>query len=216
MDKRGCSGSMISTYNEFIDANMCRDLIDRATTISKDLPIYREDIFKNMDEYLSAQKESGHFIDESRGNRTQIFFDRKDPLIFPIRKKIAELTNLPIEHQTRPLLTIYNAGDEYKNHFDFIPSPGQGGQRLKSVVLYLNDDYEGGTTYFEQHRLFINPEKGKLLIFDNVKQKFWKFIGEERFYRNGKDETVKHRVIPVRKGTKFVIIMWIRESIPAI
>lgn len=216
MDKRGCSGSMISTYNEFIDANMCRDLIDRATTISKDLPIYREDIFKNMDEYLSAQKESGHFIDESRGNRTQIFFDRNDPLIFPIRKKIAELTNLPIEHQTRPLLTIYNAGDEYKNHFDFIPSPGQGGQRLKSVVLYLNDDYEGGTTYFEQHRLFINPEKGKLLIFDNVKQKFWKFIGEERFYRNGKDETVKHRVIPVRKGTKFVIIMWIRESIPAI
>jgi hypothetical protein len=51
-----------------------------------------------------------------------------------LRKKIAELTGLPIEHQTRPLLTIYSEGDEYKNHFDYIPSPGQGGQRLKSIV----------------------------------------------------------------------------------
>lgn len=214
MDKRGCSSGMISTYNQFIDADMCRDLIDRANVISKDLPTYDANLAKNFVECLSTQKESGYFIDESRGNRTQIFFDRNDPLIFPIRKKIAELANLPLEHQTRPLLTIYSEGDEYKNHFDYIPSPGQGGQRLKSIVLYLNDDYEGGTTYFEQHRLFINPEKGKLLIFDNIKQEIWKFVGEELFYRNGRDESVKHKVIPVRKGKKFVIVLWIREDVP--
>lgn len=207
---------MILTYNEFIDADMCLALIEKSKTISASLKTYIAAHAKTRQEYLDTQRESGHFVDERRGNRTQIFYDREDPLILPIRKKVAELTGLPIQNQTRPLVTIYNEGDQYHNHFDYIPDPGQGGQRLKSLVLYLNDDYEGGITYFMHHRLFVEPKIGKLLIFDNVKQEFYKFVGDEKFYRNGRDESVYHEALPVRKNSKFVLVLWIREDVPPI
>lgn len=44
-------------------------------------------------------------------------------------------------------------------------SPGRFPWRKYSGVLYLNDDYEGGKTYFPNQKVEITPEKGKLLIF---------------------------------------------------
>lgn len=210
---------MISTYNTFIDADMCRALIKKADQLFPTLNTYEKNSCKNFKEYLDSQRQSGHFIDSSRGNRTQIFFDRSDPLVLPIREKIAELTGLPIEHQTRPLLSVYSEGGSYAYHYDYmdIPPPiEQGGQRLKSFILYLNDDYEGGLTYFKEPKLFVIPKIGKMITFDTVKPEFWKFIGPERFYRNGRNSESYHKVIPVRKGKKYTLILWIREGVPSI
>lgn len=210
---------MISTYDAFIDADMCRALINRADQLWPILPTHEKDLCKNFNEYIDSQRESAHFIDSSRGNRTQIFFDRNDPLVLPIREKIAELTGLPIEHQTRPLLSVYPEGGSYAYHYDYfdVPPPiEQGGQRLKSFILYLNEDYEGGITYFKDHKLFVSPETGKMITFDTVKPEFWKFVGSERSYRNGKNPESYHKVIPVRKGKKYTLILWIREGVPSI
>lgn len=41
-----------------------------------------------------------------------------------------------------------------------------GNMRLRySMVLYLNDDYEGGELYFENHNIMVKPEAGSLAIF---------------------------------------------------
>lgn len=37
--------------------------------------------------------------------------------------------------------------------------------RKVSGVLYLNDDYSGGETYFPSHGIHITPETGKLILF---------------------------------------------------
>lgn len=205
---------MINFYNEFVDADMCRALVEQSKTICTELKTYDATKFISMQDYYDSQRESGHFIDSVRGNRTQIFFDRNDKCVLPIREKISKLTNSPIEHQTRPLVMMYNEGGNYRNHYDYIDRPGQGGQRLKSILIYLNNDYEGGLTYFEHHKLFVNPEVGKLLIFDNTIDEFYKFVGKEKFYRKGKNESVRHESLPVRKGSKYVLVIWIREDVP--
>ena len=36
--------------------------------------------------------------------------------------------------------------------------------REYGIVIYLNDDFEGGQTFYPQHNFYINPEPGKLAV----------------------------------------------------
>jgi len=55
---------------------------------------------------------------------------------------------------------------------------------LFAAVLYLNDDYTGGYTGFEECE--VKPETGKLLVFSNsiYKHHVTKIEGTERFALN--------------------------------
>jgi hypothetical protein len=54
-----------------------------------------------------------------------------------------------------------------------------------SVVLYLNDDYEGGELYFKDQDVKIKPEAGSIVIFPSI----------EPYY---------HESLPVVSGTKYM------------
>lgn len=104
----------------------------------------------------------------------------------------------------------YDVGGEYVPHFDFdgnldnrhnkIRLANSGGLRLKSIIIYLNENFEGGETAFTKINLKIKPETGKLLIWENI-------------HENRKLNTDSlHAGLPVTKGTKYVLITWLRES----
>lgn len=59
-------------------------------------------------------------------------------------------------------------------------------------ITYLNDDFEGGETYFE-NGISVKPKKGKTVFFDGMK------------YRHG--------VNPVRNGKRFVLSNWYSKDI---
>lgn len=104
----------------------------------------------------------------------------------------------------------YEVGGEYIPHYDFDPDlknannktrlACNGGLRLKSIIIYLNDDFEGGETAFTKINLKIKPEAGKLLIWENVHAD-----------RKLNLDTL-HAGLPVTKGTKYVLITWLREG----
>lgn len=52
-------------------------------------------------------------------------------------------------------------GTELKVHHD----QGYDKTLLRAVIIYLNDDYEGGELYFTQHDLKIRPKSGTLITF---------------------------------------------------
>lgn len=55
----------------------------------------------------------------------------------------------------------YEPGQEFKVHADHsVNNP-----RICSALLYLNDDFTGGETYFPHLDYAIKPEKGRLAIF---------------------------------------------------
>ena len=95
-----------------------------------------------------------------------------------------------------PAFLKYEVGQEYDWHYD--RSVGESfytniEDRELSVVLYLNDDFEGGETQILSETF--TPVKGKALVFPSC----WSF---------------PHRSKPVTKGTKYAVVTWYRFTPP--
>ena len=98
----------------------------------------------------------------------------------------------------------YEVGGLYHEHCDFFDNyerewVNEGGQRIKSVLIYLNDDFEGGETVFIDMCKIIKPERNKMVIWDNVLED------------GSPDEESTHAGQPVTSGSKLICIVWIRE-----
>jgi len=87
--------------------------------------------------------------------------------------KVCALTGKPVEHLELPQVGRYRAGEFYKPHydaFDVASADGRrfaqnGGQRVATVLVYLNDVANGGATFFSKLGLRLVPRKGLALIF---------------------------------------------------
>ena len=73
-------------------------------------------------------------------------------------------------------------------------------KRQLTAITYLNDDYEGGETFFPIKKIKVTPRKGRLLVWSNVD-----INGVE-------DSESLHAGLPVIDGTKYIAIIWIREK----
>ena len=101
----------------------------------------------------------------------------------------------------------YGPGGEYKAHQDFFEpkDPGSavltrvGGQRIGTVVMYLNDVPEGGETAFPDIGFSAKPIKGSAVYFE---------------YQNAEgqlDYRCLHAGMPVIRGDKWIMTKWLRE-----
>ncbi|MEK7264823.1 MAG: 2OG-Fe(II) oxygenase [Pseudomonadota bacterium] len=97
----------------------------------------------------------------------------------------------------------YAPGQQYRPHFDCIP-PGpdfdRNGQREKTALLFLNEDYEGGETQFTEIELNVRGGRGDILVFSNLTP------GGEI------DRAARHAGLPVTKGAKWLASKWFRTK----
>lgn len=84
----------------------------------------------------------------------------------------------------------YPPGGFYRAHRDSGP---YNEVRYFTVVCYLNDDYEGGGTYFPDAAYTVVPEQGKTVLFP---------------------ADYLHQAEPVRNGTKYVAVIWLLAPPP--
>ena len=85
----------------------------------------------------------------------------------------------------------YKPGCFYKTHSDeplFGFSTTYSTRRL-SYVLFVNDDFSGGSLHFPNHKTTITPKKNTLIIFPS-------------------DWTYLHQVKPVLRGTRKTVVTW--------
>lgn len=121
----------------------------------------------------------------------------ENPAIHAINRRIAAASGTDVG-QGEPLQILrYRPGQEYRPHTDAIP--GLKNQRIKTMLVYLNDDFEGGETSFPEAGLTISPRRGEGLLFANVDAS-----GEP-------DPSVLHAGLPVKSGEKFLVSRWIRK-----
>lgn len=95
----------------------------------------------------------------------------------------------------------YAPGQEYRPHIDCIPRGKDfdaSGQRVKTALLFLNDDFEGGETHFLTPDIKIRGRRGDILIFSNVLAD-----GEP-------DKASRHAGLPVAVGEKWLASRWFR------
>jgi prolyl 4-hydroxylase len=91
----------------------------------------------------------------------------------------------------------YGPGQEYRPHLDALPTGGN--QRVLTMLVYLNGNYEGGETLFTRTGLKYAGKAGDGLLFRNAD-------------RNGvPDCNAEHAGLPVLTGEKYLASRWIRE-----
>jgi prolyl 4-hydroxylase len=100
--------------------------------------------------------------------------------------------------QGEPLQVLrYRPGGEYRPHSDAIP--GFSNQRVATLLVWLNDGFEGGETEFPEVGLTLKGGIGDAILFRNVG-------GDGR-----RDPASAHAGLPVTSGEKWLASRWIRE-----
>lgn len=134
----------------------------------------------------------------------------QNDLVKKIETRIAEVTGTPVPNGEGIQILNYAGGGEYRPHFDYFPDnaggrvhTAHGGQRIMTVIMYLNDVKAGGATILPDINLSVYPKKGSALYFS---------------YFNSKgqvDPTTLHGGAPVVEGEKWIATKWIRERVYA-
>ena len=148
-----------------------------------------------------------HEVIADRSSEGTFFVVNADPFIARLDRRIAEVMNWPVENGEGLQVLHYNVGGEYKPHFDYFPpeDPGShvqmtiGGQRVSTLVMYLNEVEEGGTTIFPEIGLEVVPKKGSAVYFE---------------YTNSQDQIDRltlHGGSPVTRGEKWIVTKWMRQ-----
>ena len=92
-----------------------------------------------------------------------------------LSEKITKITNTQNNYTEDLQVVSYDKDGFFNYHYDacagnksFCKRLNHNGYRLYTVLIYLNDDFEGGETVFPKINKTIKPEKGKAVIFQNV------------------------------------------------
>jgi len=137
-----------------------------------------------------------------------MFFERGEaPLIQRIEARIAELVRWPVENGEGLQILRYRPGAEYKPHNDYFdPAHSgtarileRGGQRVGTLVMYLNTPEGGGATIFPDVGLDVAPVRGNAVFFS--------------YDRAHSSTKTLHGGAPVTAGEKWVATKWMREGV---
>lgn len=136
-----------------------------------------------------------------------MFFRRgESELITRIEARIARLVRWPVENGEGLQVLHYRPGTEYKPHHDYFDaaSPAsaailrRGGQRVATVVMYLNAPGRGGATAFPDVGLEVAPQRGNAVFFS--------------YATPTADTRTLHAGRPVLAGEKWIATKWLRAG----
>ncbi len=161
-----------------------------------------------------ARIEASHVIDLQTGHTRQddgrsssgMAFSRGENLLLQkLESRIAALLRWPIDHGEAIQVLRYQVGQEYRPHHDYVdpskagaaPFLARGGQRVGSLVMYLNTPARGGGTNFPDAKLEIAAHKGNAVFFS--------------YGRPDPTTGTLHGGMPVLAGEKWVATKWLRE-----
>ena len=147
---------------------------------------------------------------EVHASRTSdgMFFERgEQPLIAAIEARIAELLCWPVSHGEGLQILRYRPGAEYKPHYDYFDPKHsgtprileRGGQRVGTLLIYLNAPDGGGGTVFPDAGLEVAPVRGNAVFFS--------------YDRAHPGTKTLHGGAPVTAGEKWVATKWLREGL---
>jgi len=135
-----------------------------------------------------------------------MFFERgENEVVARIEQRIAALLRWPLEFGEGLQILRYAPGAQYRPHYDYF-DPGEpgtpsilrrGGQRVATLVMYLQEPQLGGATTFPDVGLEVAPRRGTGVFFS--------------YDRPDPCTRSLHGGAPVIAGEKWVATKWLRE-----
>lgn len=118
------------------------------------------------------------------------------PFVRAMNLRIAAATGTLVDSGEPLQVLRYGPGQEYRSHFDAIE--GMDNPRVLTALVWLNEDYSGGETRFDDLGISERGSAGDLLLFANTDA------------HGNPDPRTRHSGAPVTSGLKYLASRWIR------
>jgi prolyl 4-hydroxylase len=186
---------LIAVIDRFASAAECAWLIERGRPTLGRAKVYRES--------AAAQTSASRTNSE-----TGFTIGNADVFLSLLRDRMASVTSIATDFFEVTKLLHYTVGQQFALHGDFLASNTPAlrneierrGQRVLTLLLYLNDDYDGGVTEFPRIGLRFRGKQGDALIFRNINA------------ASTPDYDSVHAGLPVERGEKWVLSQWMRTK----
>lgn len=148
----------------------------------------------------------GSEVNEARTSRGMFFERGENEVCKRIEQRIAALLRWPVINGEGLQVLHYLPGAEYRPHHDYFDPAksgtaaitARGGQRVGTLIMYLNSPEKGGGTTFPDVGLEVGPVKGNAVFFS--------------YERPHPSTKTLHGGAPVIAGEKWVATKWLREG----
>ncbi len=152
-----------------------------------------------------ATRTGGEEVNDDRTSDGMFFQRGENAVARRLEERIARLVRWPVENGEGLQILHYRPGAEYKPHHDYFDpaEPGtptilkRGGQRVATLVIYLNEPTKGGGTVFPDVHLEVAPRRGNAVFFS--------------YERPHPSTRTLHGGAPVVEGEKWIATKWLRE-----
>lgn len=145
-------------------------------------------------------------VNAARTSQGMFFSRGEGELVSAIEARIAALLQWPLERGEGLQVLRYGVGAEYRPHFDYFDpaQPGsqailkRGGQRVGTVLMYLNTPESGGATTFPDAGIEVQALRGSAVFF--------------AYGQPSPLTRTLHGGAPVQAGEKWVATKWLRAG----
>jgi len=146
--------------------------------------------------------------DASRTSQTA-WISKNDPVAQKVFTKALEHTDKTLDECEDLQVVKYEPNTYYREHHDSCCDGSQGcldfekdgGQRVATLLVYLNSDFEDGETHFPNLDLKLKAEPGSAILF--------RPLGTDEAKCHPK---ALHAGLPISSGVKYVCNAWVREN----
>lgn len=127
-----------------------------------------------------------------------------DCVLAMVRERISLLLKLPVAQMEPPQIFHYAPGQELRPHVDYLQRSDRlaqhyQGDRIATFLLYLNEDFDGGETWFVRPDLKLKGQTGDAIYFANV--------GPD----GAGDPESLHAGLPPTRGEKWLLSQWVHD-----
>ena len=150
-------------------------------------------------------KTGGEELHPDRTSQGMSFMRGENAVIQRVEARIARLLRWPVRNGEGLQVLSYRDGAQYKPHYDYFDplesgTPAilaRGGQRVATLIMYLQEPEQGGATVFPDIDLQVAPKRGQAVFFSYA-------------LAHATSRTL-HGGSPVTAGEKWVATKWLRE-----
>jgi prolyl 4-hydroxylase len=159
----------------------------------------RQYIMKKAEKKLKTSTVSSDMtVDKETRDSETAWLELSDPVVRRVAERCVSLTDRPLVNCESLQVLRYKEGGRYKPHQDTF-NDMEDNKRMYTVILALNDEYEGGETEFPNLGKEYKLKAGEALFFhtlDNYE------LMTSKALHGGK---------PVKSGEKWICNLWVHK-----
>ena len=147
----------------------------------------------------------GEALNRDRTSDGMFFTRFENAIVQRVELRVARLLRWPVQNFEGMQVLRYRNGAQYKPHYDYFDTGdpatpallARGGQRVATLIMYLQAPERGGATVFPDAAISVPPIRGSAVFFS---------------YADANPDSLSlHGGAPVEAGEKWIATLWLRE-----